>query len=771
MVRDHVRKTSLAIAIIAWIVFAISTAFQQEGVFLLSSPIACIASAVAILVVGYSIRKYRASIYLMASGALFWALADILLIFAEQEGSYQAMVQELSDWSYRMTSYVYLLALISFVVKEYRSKDYMHILANTFIFTIGIFVISSGIVSVITGRTVNWSSFLVVDLFQVLIAVFIMVITLSLLADRGIEQWSLIDILCFVGFITYGGLDARYCFFAAMDLNPESLVSDVLFVASIVILACAYSCSEAARVLLVKEKKDTRKEHYAGDLAAIVMAVLGILLYLMHGLLLTTLLMLLIASLAYFLVSKTIQAYELNKELLKEREAENESLHDQVEYQQKELASANERLELATYMDGLTGLWNRSYWNIYYMDVLDMDPDVRIVLFSLDINFFKLINDTYGQDVGDRVLIEFAHRIASLQDENIHGFRTGADQFMVSCVDVNKDFNVVEFSQKLMDVLDNLYVIDYREFHVSASIGAAVYPNDTNNIEKLMSYAEFARDTQKHASNVSTCAFYTEGYMPKLQRKFQLEQRLKDINYDTDLELYFQPMLNATTNQIFGMEALVRWHDAELGLIEPEEFIPLAEELGMMLHMGEWILAESVHQIFTWNEKYQKDWILGINISKTQIQDEMFAENFIEMVETIGAKPEWFDFEITENVALRGISGKAEFIERLQKFGLQMTVDNFGTGFGTFTNMITFQFDNIKLDCDLVRQLQDSHNTRVVVDSIVRMAKGMGLGVVAEGIETKEQLDILQDIGCHLVQGFYFSKPLAALDFEERWLQ
>jgi diguanylate cyclase (GGDEF)-like protein len=481
--------------------------------------------------------------------------------------------------------------------------------------------------------------------------------------------------------------------------------------------------------------------------------------------------MLLITGMGYFLVSKTLQSYELNKELLAKQELENTFLQEQVTHQQEELASANEKLELATYLDSLTGLWNRVYWNIYYNDLISANPDVRLVLFSLDINFFKMINDTYGHAVGDKLLREFGKRIATFQTDDIRGFRIGGDQFMISCVDVDHGFNVVRFSDRLLETLSKPYIFDDKEIHVAANIGGAIYPDDTDDIEKLMNYAEFARNTLKHTSNVSSCIYYKDNFMPKLQRKFMIEQKLQEINYDTDLLLYYQPQVVTTTGEVIGIEALVRWKDPEWGILSPLEFIPVAEEMGIMSEMGEWISTQAMRQISIWNQAYNTDLMMGINVSPVQFQDEFFVETFLDLISASGVKPEWIDIEVTEGIALNRNAKNEDLIERLRENHVSVSVDDFGTGYASFHNMLSFHFDRIKIARDLIEELSESEDARVVVEAIVRMAKGMGLTAVAEGVETQEELDLLIGLGCEQCQGFFFGRPMPAADFEEYWLR
>lgn len=770
MIWDRIRKTTLIASVICLLGNGLCTLlglYQAADMF---SPLCGLFAFVTILSVGLVFRKFRAPIFCFSGGVFFWMLGDMFFYFCMHVAPQLRWLWDAYEYMYRITSFFYAAGLILFVWREYQNQDILRLLVNAFLYSVGTYIIISAMFESYLGRRLNILLLTPKAILYILISNFIIVLTLMVMAERGFHHLSLFRVFMGLSLLVYGVLDCRFTYLQAANWDPSSKVIRFIFLVTVVMLAIALSSTSLARYLLEGRRVITKKESYFGETIAVIMTLFGFFLMLKSDMSHEHFFILLVATMAYFLLSKTLQANSLTKELLAREEAEKRLLQQQVSEQIEELTTVNEKLETASYLDTLTGLKNRTYWNLYQAQLISTYPDLRMILFSLDINFFKLINDTYGHAAGDHILKEYGRRLSTLQNEDIQAFRIGGDQFMICCVEKDEEFNVVRFSDLLLEVLEKPFEWDGREIHVTSSIGGAVYPDDSKNIEKLMNFAEFARNSVKHTGNISSCTFYREDFMPKVQRKYLLEQKLQEVDYDTDFELYYQPQVDALSGQLIGMEALVRWHEAELGIISPTEFIPIAEEIGIMPHMGEWIIAESMHQIVSWNQTFQMDLVMGINVSPAQLRDDFFAENFINMMQEIGAKPEWIDIEITEGIALNGNKHNGELIDQLKRANLTFSVDDFGTGYASFTNMINFQFDRIKIAKELVERLVESANARVVVEAITGMARGMNLRTIAEGVETKEQLDVLVSLGCEQIQGFYFGKPLSAEEFEETWM-
>ena len=380
-----------------------------------------------------------------------------------------------------------------------------------------------------------------------------------------------------------------------------------------------------------------------------------------------------------FSYDQTIQLNELNEKLIEQKE--------------NELSEVTEKLNNVSLLDMQTGLKNRRAWDRFGEDYVINNRDRRLILYSIDANFFKVINNTYGAKAADKVLLEIGRRLLEIEDVGITTYRIDGDQFMVACEDVMGDVNAARFADYLMDVLDRPYDVGDKIIRVSFSIGAAIYPDDKDEFDKLLSSVEIVRNTVNLRGNKSTCAFFDSNIVPRLQRNQVIESKLSDMDYDSILRLYYQPQISTTNGEVIGMEALLRWEDPDYGYISPSEFVPIAETMGVMPAMGRWVAKEAFKQIAEWNEKYDSKYVIGINVSPAQLQEEMFITGFIEDMKALKVKPEWIDVELTEGIALNGIVNITDIIDKLKNQGLSGSVEDFGTGYAAFANMINFRFN------------------------------------------------------------------------------
>jgi len=706
----------------------------------------------------------------MAVGVLFWLSGDIFYLVYNNGLSNAEIIHDISDTLYTVTSYSYTLSVLAALWIEYHDKNIISLIVNAFLFAIAVFVLTTTIFGAFLHKSFNMNILSIGGVLNIFTAMFIVISIFMLAVDKGMEVQSLSSLLIFISFCIYGILDIRYTYLDTAGINAESVIADAIFLFSIVILGFAFTTKESENLIFKKAADGIAKDNSLGIVAAGLLLVFGLLLFVSGVMQQSDFFILLTASLSYLLVMKMIQVNELNSKLIENQNKERAELQERVKIQQKEISTVNAKLENATVKDVLTGLYNRNYWKSYSTEMALTSHKGRIVLYSIDINFFKMINDKYGHTIGDKVLTEIGNRLNSLQMNNATAFRFGGDQFLVTCVDEDKMLDITSFAQKIVDLLDTPFEIGNNIINITVSVGGAIYPENTDNLEKLLNYAESARNTVKHISKESTYTFFDAENMPKIQRKFALEQKLQNADFGKDFVMYYQPQIEAKTGRLIGMEALIRWIDSNLGFVSPAEFIPIAEEMGIMSAMGQWITVESMKQIRDWNTRYKTDYVLGINVSPMQLREDSFADRFINMMRNTSVDPKWLDIEITEGIALNGTMNYAKTVDYLKSLGITFSVDDFGTGYAAFANMINFNFDRIKIAKELVDSIESNNDARVIVGAIIEMTKGMNLHSIAEGVETKEQLDILINLGCEQIQGYYFGRPLPADDFEKKWL-
>ncbi len=733
------------------------------------SPLGAFLAGVSLFISAMANKKHRWIIMFASGGAFSWVIGDILFYLYNDLNYNPGVLSVVSDLFYHLTSCMYLIGMVLYLWTSYRNRDTVRFLANGMLISVATTIIINAFFSYSLKSEMNYFAFQPLEFVYVMSSMLILMILLLVLLERGIHNVSRVGVLLFISFLLYGILDIRFSLLDADGYEAVSPELDVLFLFSIVLLSASF-VSATDDILDAIKNKDNGNSSRLGYFFVVVTIAIGIVLFLVHGLSQSGLLMLFITGMAYLLLLKTFQLNDLNRMLIEQSELEKEELKHRVSSQMEELSEINEKLANVSNLDFLTGLKNRRCWTNFSRGYTPKHKDERVILYSIDVNYFKLINDSYGHKVGDDVLVEIGRRLESLEDESVYAFRMGGDQFLMACIDNGYELDENVFGEHLLKVLDQTFDIKGELIRITYCIGVAVYPKDTDNLEKLFDFAESARESVKHRGNTSEFAFFDTTVMPRIQRRHVLESKMQNLDYDEHFELYFQPQVEAKTGSLIGMEALLRWKDEDFGFVSPDEFIPIAEEMGVMTRMGKWITKQAMTRIGDWNNRFHRNDVIGINVSPVQLRDTNFVDDFLESLKESKVKPGWVDVEITEGIALNGILNNTEIIHRLKSAGLTLSVDDFGTGYAAFSNMISFEFDRIKIAKELVDEIVENNNAKVVVKAIITMAKDMHLRTIAEGVEDEKQRDVLVELGCDQIQGYYFGKPLPADEFEKIWL-
>ena len=766
-----IRMGMLIGSVVCWFVMVVCLASGQFTTADVLSPISTGLSFLLIISCMPRDTRMKWTALFISLGILVWTVADVLFLLGMDLHIYTEAFLPVSEELYRTINYLYAIGLTMFVVAQFRGKDIQRLLADTFVLAVAAYVMCHTAFEIMMGTTLDFSKLSIYNILYLFSTLYLVVLVLLITFIRGFRENSFYGYGLLGSFLLYSIVEIRYTYLSIAGLEANHPMQDMIYVACIVLIGAAFYYSSIVDIPVnVLYYQNRRRGGKAGVFFSLGILVGCFVLVLTDKMSSSMFLLLVVAGLAYLLLIRVNEVNELTRQLLEEREKENRELEEKVHLQRAELSKVSEQLENATYMDPLMGIYNRRFWNIYSMMQIQDHPEDILTVYSLDLNFFKTINDTYGHSAGDRVLMDIGQKLHSVRDDRTEVFRMGGDQFLVARVGRLNEKEPRHFAEYLCDLMDRAVGVGEIQLRTTTSIGVASYPDNTTDLEQLINYAESARLSVKHSSNKSAYAFYNEDLMPKIQRKHALEQMLQNIDFDKDLEMYYQPQMDAKSCSLIGMEALVRWHHPTEGFIPPGEFIPVAEEMGIMTAMGEWITRKSSDQIVKWNQEYNKNLVVGINVSPVQMRDERFVDRFLKILEDSGAKPEWVDVEITEGIAMNGNATNAKIIERMKNAKLTFSVDDFGTGYAAFANMINFKFDRIKIAKELVDELDVKPNSRIVVAAITGMAKGMNLRTIAEGVETKAQLDILQELGCEQIQGYYFGKPLPAREFEKTWL-
>ncbi|MDD2483832.1 MAG: EAL domain-containing protein [Eubacteriales bacterium] len=448
----------------------------------------------------------------------------------------------------------------------------------------------------------------------------------------------------------------------------------------------------------------------------------------------------------------------------------NLDLEDLVSERTKELVEKNKQLDFLSNQDIVTNLFNRRYFTEHLREMIStLQTGETLALLYIDVDRFKTINDTYGHDVGDEVLIKIAKRIEGIKPDSALLSRFGGDEFVLA-LHTNYGYQKMELlAQIIIEECSAAIHVGHYSFRLSVSIGIAIYPLDAGSSEMLIKNADMAMYQAKRQSHKNYLSF-NEELNQKIQRKNTIEILLKQADFDKEFTLYFQPQFQVPETKLVGMEALLRWKPPGLDFISPSEFIPIAEEMDYIIPIGDWVMKKAIRQINTWNRNYHSNLKMGINVSAKQLYQTGFIKEMQVFMRKYGVAPEWVDIELTEGVAMDPGSHIFDVTRHFKRAGVSISIDDFGTGYSSLANLKLFPFDRIKIAKPLINAITADDYDLYITKYTVLLAKSLGIKTIAEGVETKAQFDVLCDLGCEEIQGFYLGKPVPAKDFEESFL-
>jgi diguanylate cyclase (GGDEF)-like protein len=444
-----------------------------------------------------------------------------------------------------------------------------------------------------------------------------------------------------------------------------------------------------------------------------------------------------------------------------------------------ERKSAEAKIYNLAYYDELTELPNRELFSQSLertIAVAENEAEQFAVLF-VDLDRFKRINDTLGHTIGDELLKDVADRLAKCTrstdtvshidprtTRNIKLARLGGDEFVIKLYGVDSGDSVAMVATRIIDALTPPFTCAGHQFVVTPSIGIAMYPQDGRTGEELLMNADSAMYRAK-AVGRNNFKFYSETMRTKSLHRLDLENLLRTAIEEEQFELYFQPKVNAESFRLVGAEALLRWHHPERGTIAPDDFIPIAEETGLIVPLGQWVLNEACRQVKAWSTSPIGTVPVSVNISSHQFRDSGLVGDVLDAVSQAGINTRDLELEITESVLLQDVDKTLIELKALKEAGLSLSIDDFGTGYSSLSYLKRFPIDTIKIDRSFVKDLHQDTDDAAICAAILAMSQQLGLTVVAEGVETREQLDFLRRYKCDHIQGYICSKPLPANEF------
>ncbi len=431
-----------------------------------------------------------------------------------------------------------------------------------------------------------------------------------------------------------------------------------------------------------------------------------------------------------------------------------------------ETHAARKRIEELAYNDALTGLPNRLLLAErieHALNFADRNGGFCAVLF-LDLDHFKHINDSLGHHFGDRVLIEVSERLKDCLRHIDTAARLGGDEFVLLLNQVDARGTEIT-ARRILEALARPFTLDDMTFTVTCSIGIALYPGDGVSMDDLIKNADSAMYHVKERGR-SDFRFYQRQMNVGLLSRMKLDHAMRLALENNEFRLHYQPQVDLASGNIFGAEALIRWHDKELGNIPPARFIPVAEETGVIVAIGNWVLAEAVRQCAQW---HARGWPLtmAVNVSALQFQQANFVEGVAEVLRVSSLPPAMLELELTETILLRDVDGALARLDSLAKLGVQMSIDDFGTGYSSLSYLKRFPIHKLKIDRSFIADLSINDSDAAIVTAIINMARALKLRVIAEGVETEMQRHFLVSAGCDEFQGFLCQPALPSEEFEQ----
>ncbi|WP_291635175.1 EAL domain-containing protein [Clostridium sp.] len=466
--------------------------------------------------------------------------------------------------------------------------------------------------------------------------------------------------------------------------------------------------------------------------------------------------------------NQLIKSYDELEIKVQDRTSELSKANKELEHEINIRIEMEEKVKKLAYYDYLTGLPNkRLFVDRLNQCILDsVQNEKALGLLFLDLDSFKRVNDTMGHDKGDELLKMVSKRLTNAISKSDTVCRVGGDEFLILIQNLENEHSIIEVSEKILSIFKGPFTIDSNDLFITTSIGGSIYPIDGCDVDTLIKNADIAmyRAKEKGRNKFELC---TTIIKESLVKEMKLTNNLYQALERNELELYYQPQVNLITGEIIGLEALIRWNNTELGKVNPGEFIYIAEKTGLILPIGEWVMRSACSQSKAWQEKGILNVPIAVNLSVNQFQNKKIVELITKILKETGLNPKDLELEITENIIMKEPEYIIESLKQLQQLGVKIAIDDFGTEYSSLNYIKQLPVDKIKIDMSFIRGININHKDEAIINVIIVLAKNLGLKVIAEGVETKEQVDFLRNQNCDEIQGYYYYKPMTVSQIEK----
>ena len=425
------------------------------------------------------------------------------------------------------------------------------------------------------------------------------------------------------------------------------------------------------------------------------------------------------------------------------------------------------QLDYLKYHDSLTDLPNRILFEdrLAQMVIQAQQSKQTLAVALVSPDHLSELQNTLGRPLTEQIVCEISKRLERLLSIAETTARFGTDEFALLLTQIPDSESLIKLIEEINEAINSVLVVEEHEIFVSVSIGISLYSDDGDDVQTLLKNAGAALSRAKQQGG-NSYQFYTTDMNAKALRRLTMENQMRRALENEEFEVYYQPKIEMISNKIYGMEALLRWRNPTLGFISPAEFIPLSEGNGLIVPIGKWIMSAACRQSKKWADSGHK-LHLSVNLSTIQLQETELAETILQTVEATGFAPEYLEFEVTESAFVKNIEFTVKTLNRLKKAGISISIDDFGTGYSSLGYLKSLPIDILKIDRSFVRDMTTDEDSAALVTAIISMSHNLRLKVIAEGVETQEQVDFLKAFGCNFWQGYLYSPPVAAEKFEE----
>lgn len=766
------KKRDSLILLIFWLTYVCSVFFAVRIVSYILAPVICFISAVILFLAMKKMDGKARFIFLFVGlSCVLWGFTDIARVFFIATGRLTPEFFLALTILNSFTNFVLLIPIIKLTLFKRSFLSSIQFVLDIGIISVLLFIV---VFYVILGRSFdrifvlsgpNGSVLLVRSIINMLILSF--TFSLLLMVDRKKITPSMVFFA--FGCIFFIVADFYYMVLCFQTANATDGVYSVLYMLAVVFFGLSGAYIRTIPVVWSDRLRgtDSVMDTVYRSIFLIFLSLVSVLSFRLQ---LNSILFIVGAVLLYQALSIMIRQLRQKEISLHEKAVQNVDLEARIDERTRELRVMNQTLENLIVRDAITGLYNRKY----FLEQIEgwippVSADERIWLMIIDFNRFKSINDTYGHDVGDKVLRLVGKRLETIMNDRTIVARLGGDEFGIACLRSQKEI-VDTTLRSVTDLCDMPIVIGSFTVHITVSIGVSVWPDDAKTRSDLMRHADIAMYIAKNRREGGV-SFFDHSLNERVERANKIDLALRKVDYDGEFELNFQPQITVGGQRLVGAEALVRWSSPELGIVCPDEFIPVAEENGTIIAMSDWIMKHAFLRIADWNRRYNKELLMGVNISPIQMDASDFLMKLESLLDETKALPDWINLEMTERSAMKDATFIIEIFNRLAELNITTSIDDFGTGYSSLSYLKKFNIDYLKIAKELVDGIAESDTDRDIVQAIIMMSTALGLHTIAEGVEDENQLRLLTSLGCDEIQGYYFGKPVSSDEFEELYLK